>query len=368
MIIFKCFVCYYHINYYFKSLEEKMEEIEIIKPDDWHVHFRDHEILKVVVPETTRYFSRAIVMPNLTPPILTGKDAVEYKKRIEKTIPKKDAFLPLMTLYLTEKTNKHELKKSYEEGLVFAAKLYPAGATTNSESGVKDIHKIMPLLETMSDIGMPLLIHGEVTNKEVDIFDREKKFIDEILDFICNKLPSLKITLEHITTKEASLYVKEGNKNLAASITPHHLALNRNAIFVGGIRPHFYCLPILKRENHRQALIKVATSGHPKFFLGTDTAPHLVHDKESECGCAGVFNATYCMPILAQIFENENSISKLESFVSVNGAKHYSLKINKEKIKLSKFREPFKFKKALIVKNINIKIFNPDFPIFWKVL
>lgn len=344
-----------------------MEKIEIIKPDDWHVHFRDNGILKAVVPETTRHFSRAIVMPNLTPPILTGNDAIEYKKRIENQIPKKDNFLPLMTLYLTENTNKDELKKSYENGLVFAAKLYPAGATTNSEAGVKDIEKIMPILETMSDIGMPLLIHGEVTNQEIDIFDREKKFIDTILHFICTQLPDLKITVEHITTKEASLYVKEGNRNLVASITPHHLTLNRNAIFVGGIKPHNYCLPILKREEHRKALLKVVTNGNSKFFLGTDTAPHFVSDKESDCGCAGIFNASYCIPILAQLFDNENALPQLEKFISKNGAKHYNLNINKEKIKLIRSSQNLIFQKYLDVNEQKIKIFEPDFLVFWKV-
>ena len=261
-----------------------MEKIEIIKPDDWHVHFRDGEVLEAVVPETTRHFARAIIMPNLVPPILKGVDAVKYKKKIQSAIPKNDRFLPLMTIYLTENTNKDDVREAYKNGQVFAAKLYPAGATTNSDLGVKNITKIMPVLETMSEIGMPLLIHGEVTDREVDIFDREKVFIDQKLDFICKELPELKITLEHITTREATVYVNEGNKNLVATITPHHLALNRNAIFVGGIRPHNYCLPILKREIHRKALLKAATSDNTKFFLGTDTAPHLTSDKESACG------------------------------------------------------------------------------------
>ena len=244
-----------------------MEEIEIIKPDDWHVHFRDNEILKVVVPETTKHFARSIVMPNLIPPILNAKQAIEYKKRIEKAIPSTDNFEPLMTIYLTEETNKDDIKSGHKNGAIFVVKLYPAGATTNSDSGVKDIEKVMPVLETMSEIGIPLLIHGEVTDKEIDIFDREKIFIDQKLDFICKKkLPELKITLEHITTKEATNYIEESNKNLVASITPHHLALNRNALFVGGIKPHNYCLPILKRETHRKALIKAATSGNRKFF------------------------------------------------------------------------------------------------------
>jgi len=345
-----------------------MKTIEIIKPDDWHVHFRDDEILKVVVPETTRHFARAIVMPNLTPPIINGADAVQYKKRIEDAIPIGDSFLPLMTVYLTENTNKNELKDSYQAGLTFAAKLYPAGATTNSESGVKNIHKIMDILETMSEIGMPLLIHGEVTNREIDIFDREKEFIDKILDFICKKLPNLKITLEHITTREATLYINEANSNLVASITPHHLALNRNSIFVGGIRPHYYCLPILKSEIHRKALIEAATSGNSKYFLGTDTAPHLQKDKESKCGCAGVFNSTYSIQILAQIFDQNNSLEKLEYFTSLNGPKHYKLNPNKAKIKLVKSTKPNNFLKTIKINDDDIVIFNPDFHVFWDII
>jgi len=344
-----------------------MEEIEIIKPDDWHVHFRDNEILEAVVPETTRHFARSIVMPNLVPPILNANQAVQYKKRIKKAIPSTDNFEPLMTIYLTEKTNRDDLKIAYQNGTVFAVKLYPAGATTNSESGVKDIKKVMPILEVMAEIGMPLLIHGEVTDSNIDIFDREKVFIDQKLDFICKKLPNLKITLEHITTKEATEYVKEGNKNLVATITPHHLSLNRNALFAGGIKPHNYCLPILKRETHREALIKAATSGNSKFFLGTDTAPHLTKDKESDCGCAGVFNATYCMPILAQIFDDHNSINQLEKFVSNNGAYHYNLNVNKTKIKLLKGAENIIFKNFININTEKIKIFAPDFPVFWSV-
>ena len=344
-----------------------MEEIEIIKPDDWHVHFRDNEILKAVVPETTRHFARSIVMPNLVPPILNAKQAIEYKKQIEKTIPSTDSFEPLMTIYLTEETNGDVLKSAYENGAIFAAKLYPAGATTNSDSGVKDIKKIMSVLEMMAEIGMPLLIHGEVTDPNIDIFDREKVFIDTILDFICREIPSLRITLEHISTQDASSYVKEGNKNLAASITPHHLALNRNAILVGGIRPHNYCLPILKRETHRNALLEAAVSGDSKFFLGTDTAPHLTTDKESACGCAGIFNATYCIPILAQIFDDKCALNKLETFISKNGAKHYKLPYNKEKIKLKKKLNPITLNDNLVYKNIKIKIFNPEFPIYWNI-
>ena len=344
-----------------------MKQLEIIKPDDWHVHFRDGEILKAVVPETTRHFARSIIMPNLIPPILNEKDAIKYKKRIKQAIPKFDNFEPLMTIYLTEKTDKKELEESYKNGSVFAVKLYPAGATTNSESGVKNIKKVMPVLEKMAEIGMPLLIHGEVTDQKIDIFDREKVFIDKKLDYICNKLPELKVTLEHITTKEATLYIKEGNKNLAASITPHHLALNRNSLFAGGFRPHNYCLPVLKRETHRKYLVEAAISGNPKFFLGTDTAPHFLHQKENECGCAGIFNATYTIPIIAQIFDDQNSIHKFENFVSKNGANHYKLNFNKEKIKIIKSKQELIFKKFLIIKKDKIMNFQPNFPVFWTV-
>ncbi len=344
-----------------------MNSVKIIKPDDWHVHFRDNAILKAVVPETSRHFKRAIIMPNLTPPILTGNDAINYKRKIVNAIPKDHNFLPLMTLYLTENTSKDEIINSHKNDQVFAAKLYPAGATTNSDSGVKDITKIMHLLETMSKISMPLLIHGEVTHKNTDIFDREKLFLENTLDFICKKLPELKITLEHITTNEAINYVKESNDNLCATITPHHLTLNRNAIFDGGIRPHKYCLPILKRETHRKGLVNIATSGNKKFFLGTDTAPHLDTDKQNACGCAGIFNATYCLQILTQLFENEKSLPNLEKFVSINGANHYKLEINQEKIELIKLSKPLIFKKKLTVNNDDIDIFNPDFPVYWKV-
>ena len=343
-----------------------MKTIEIIKPDDWHVHFRDNEMLKAVVPETTRHFSRAMIMPNLVPPVLLGKDALAYKERILAAIPLKDLFTPLMTIYLTENTNIKDIEESYKNGSIFAAKLYPAGATTNSESGVKNIDEIEAILETMSRIGMPLLIHGEVTNKEIDIFDREKIFIEKILDPICIKFPNLKITLEHITTKEAVLYVKNSNSNLSATITPHHLSLNRNAIFAGGINPHYYCLPILKKENHRLNLIEAATSGNRKFFLGTDTAPHLQKTKENACGCAGVFNSTHCMSILAQIFDDNNSLDNLEKFVSINGANHYNLPINKDKIIMTKAEKPIVIEEKLNIGDDDLIIFNPKFPIFWE--
>ncbi len=344
-----------------------MKKIEITKPDDWHVHFRDNEILKAVVPETTRNFARSIIMPNLIPPILNGKQATAYKKRIEDATPKKDTFKPFMTIYLTEQTDKNELKESFINNAIFAAKLYPAGATTNSGSGVKDIKKIMPVLETMATLGMPLLIHGEVTDQKIDIFDREKVFIETILAFIINELPELKITLEHITTSDSVNFVNEANKNLCASITPHHLALNRNTIFKGGIRPHYFCLPILKREKHRKSLVDAATSGNSKFFLGTDSAPHFVSDKENACGCAGVFNASYSLPILAQIFDNNNALKTLEKFTSINGASHYNLSRNKIKLKLKKNENPLRLRKSLEVNGEKIIIFDPEFSIFWDV-
>ena len=345
-----------------------MNKIEINKPDDWHVHFRDNDIMKTVIPETTRHFGRALVMPNLVPPIISGQDALNYKKKIEASIPSTDSFLPLMTIYLTEKTDKKDLENSFKNGTIFGAKLYPAGATTNSDSGIKNIEKIMPILETMERINMPLLIHGEVTDKTVDIFDREKKFIESTLDIICKRLPNLRITLEHITTKDAVLYIQESNKNLVATITPQLLALNRNAILAGGIRTHYYCLPILKREEHRIALVNAATSGDKKFFLGSDTAPHLSSDKESDCGCAGIFNATYCMSVLAEIFDRNNSITKLENFTSLNGSQHYNVKPNKTKIKLVKNKEPIQLIHSLKAANDSIVIFKPDFPLFWEIV
>ena len=345
-----------------------MEKIEIIKPDDWHVHFRDGEMMKAVVPETSKHFARAIVMPNLIPPILTGKDALRYKDDIQKAIPFNHDFEPLMTIYLTEETNKNDLENSYINGDIFAAKLYPAGATTNSESGVKNINLIMPLLEKMSEIGMPLLIHGEVTDKNIDIFDREKIFIENILTPICQNFPKLKVTLEHITTEDAVSFVLKSNKNVVASITPHHLSLNRNAILVGGINPHYYCLPVLKREKHRIALVEAALSDNEKFFLGTDSAPHSIKSKETSCGCAGVFNSSNSISVVTEIFDQNKSLSKLESFLSLNGPKHYGLKNNNSKIKIVKNELPIKFPETLKFQNENIVIFKPNFPLFWEVV
>jgi dihydroorotase len=344
-----------------------MRTIEITQPDDWHVHFRDGEMMKAVVPETSKHFGRAIVMPNLIPPILTREHALKYKHALQKAIPINHDFKPLMTIYLTEQTNKHDLEYSFKNGDVFAAKLYPAGATTNSESGVSNIKKIMPLLKKMSEIGMPLLIRGEVTDINIDIFDREKIFIKNILNPICIKLPKLKITLEHITTEDAVSFVLKSNENIAASITPHHLSLNRNAILVGGINPHYYCLPVLKREKHRLALVKAATSGNKKFFLGTDSAPHCISYKETSCGCAGVFNAPNSISVVTEIFDQNKKLSKLENFLSLNGAKHYGVEINNKKIKIVKKKIPIKFSEVLKFQNDDIVIFKPNFSVYWEI-
>ncbi len=345
-----------------------MSFLEIIKPDDWHVHFREGELLKLLVPETSKIYNRAIVMPNLIKPIQTEKSAVLYKNEILKYSGNNKKFFPLMTLYLSEFIKIEELLNGFKNKNIFAAKLYPAGATTNSSKGVKDIEKIYPILEKMSEIKMPLLIHGEVNDKSVDVFDREKVFVENILDKIYHYFPNLKITLEHITTKFSVDYVKSKKSNLKASITPHHLILNRTDMLEHKIKPHYYCLPILKKEEDRKALLDVAINGDDNFFLGTDSAPHNITEKENECGCAGVFNTIHSLEILAQIFDNNKKIHNLEKFVSLNGSKHYSLNKNNEKITLKKISEPLKFNKLLQSKNYNIKIFKPPFQVYWNIV
>ncbi len=342
-----------------------MNEINIIQPDDWHVHFRDNEILKLIAPETKKIFGKCIVMPNLVPPVVNSQKAKRYKKEIIDCIG--DNLKIYLTLYLTENLTKSELLEAFFNNDIFAVKLYPLGATTNSNFGIKNIKKIMPILELMSLNKIPLLIHGEDVDPDIDIFDREKSFIDKYLTKIVKDFPELKITLEHITTKEAVDFVLSSNNNIVASITPHHLASDRNSMLVGGIKPHLYCLPILKRRKHRDALVKIATSGNKKFFLGTDSAPHLKHDKESECGCAGVFNTKYCMQTLTQLFDDKNCLNNLESFTSLNGTKHYQLPVNKKKIKLIKSDKPIKFNKFLKKNNIQIKNYIPDFQVFWSL-
>jgi dihydroorotase len=312
------------------------QSLTIRRPDDWHVHLRDGEMLRAVVDYTARQFARAIVMPNLSPPVNTVAMAEAYRSRIAAALSPDTDFTPLMTCYLTDDADKSEITRGFAQGVFAACKLYPAHATTNSSHGVTDIARIYPVLEAMQDIGMPLLIHGEVTDSEIDIFDREAVFIERHLLGLVRDLPGLKIVFEHITTADAVAFVEGAGPNIAATITPHHLHINRNAMFAGGIRPHAYCLPVAKRERHRLALRKAATSGSAKFFLGTDSAPHLVSEKESACGCAGIFNAPYALESYAMVFEEEGALDRLEGFASEHGPRFYGLPLNTGTITLER--------------------------------
>jgi dihydroorotase len=310
------------------------DTITIRRPDDWHVHLRDGEMLKLVAPYTARQFARAIVMPNLSPPVTRVEQASAYRDRIVAAAG--EAFVPLMTCYLTDQVDPAELERGHGEGIWIAAKLYPAGATTNSAAGVTDIRNIFPALKRMQDIGMVLCVHGEVTDPDVDVFDREAVFIDRVLSMVVREFPELKIVFEHITTKQAADFVAAAPGNVAATITPQHLQLNRNALFQGGLRPHAYCLPVVKREEHRLAIRAAATSGNPKFFLGTDSAPHLVGAKESSCGCAGLFNAPFALEAYAQVFDEEDALDRLEGFASLHGPAFYGLPINQGSVTLNR--------------------------------
>ena len=311
-----------------------VDTISLRQPDDWHVHLRDGAMLAAVVPYTARQFARAIVMPNLMPPVTDVEAARAYRDRILAALPKEAAFTPLMTCYLTDTTDPEEIAQGYEEGVFAAVKLYPAHATTNSASGVTDYDRVLPVFERMAAVGMPLLIHGEVTDAEVDVFDREAVFIMRVLDPLRRRLPELRIVLEHITTEDAVGYVEAGGSNLAATITAHHLVINRNTIFTGGIRPHLYCLPIAKREKHRQALRRAATSGNRRFFLGTDSAPHAVPAKETACGCAGIFTAPCALQIYAEVFEEAGALDRFEAFAALNGPEFYRLPVNETRVTL----------------------------------
>jgi dihydroorotase len=313
-----------------------MDSLTIRTPDDFHAHFRDGAMLSNVAVFTARQFGRAIVMPNLVPPIITTEQALAYKSRITVALPDSLQFKPLMTSYLTEDSDPADIERGFADGVLTACKLYPAGATTNSAQGVRNIERVYGALATMERIGMPLLIHGEVTDPDIDIFDREAVFLDRVLSRIISAFPALKVVLEHVTTSDAVEFVESSGPNLAATITPHHLVINRNAMFQGGLRPHFYCLPIAKRERHRLAVRRAATSGSSKFFLGTDSAPHRVGDKESACGCAGVFNAPFALESYAKTFEEENALHHLENFASVNGATFYGLPLNEGTITLER--------------------------------
>jgi dihydroorotase len=320
-------------------MPDDIDTITLRRPDDWHVHLRDGAMLAVVVPFTARQFARAIVMPNLVPPVTSVAAAVAYRERILAALPAGVAFTPLMTCYLTDFTDPEEVARGYEEGVFTAVKLYPAHATTNSAFGVTDYDRISAVLERMTALGMPLLIHGEVTDPDVDVFDREAVFIDRVLDPLRRRFSALRLVLEHITTAEAVDYVVSAGPNLAATITAHHLVINRNAIFAGGIRPHLYCLPIAKREEHRQTLRRAATSGNPRFFLGTDSAPHTVPAKEAACGCAGIFTAPCAIETYAEVFEEEDALDRLEGFAALNGAAFYRLPVNNSRVILR--REPY---------------------------
>lgn len=310
--------------------------ITLTKPDDWHLHLRDGDALKAVLSDTAKRFARAVVMPNLKPPVTTVAAAEAYRQRILAALPPGSGFQPLMTLYLTDNSRPEEIERARASGIVHAVKYYPAGATTNSDAGVSDIRRCFDTLGAMADMGLPLLIHGEVTDAQVDIFDREKVFIERTLIPLVQKFPALRVVMEHITTANAVKFVLSASDNVGATITAHHLLLNRTDIFRGGIRPHLYCLPVLKREEHRLALLKAATSGNPKFFLGTDSAPHARHTKENACGCAGVYTAHAGIELYAEAFESAGSLDRLEGFASFFGADFYRLPRNKSQITLEK--------------------------------
>jgi dihydroorotase len=314
--------------------------LTIRRPDDWHVHLRDGAMLAGVVPYTARQFARAIVMPNLSPPVTTTAMAAAYRERILAALPTGLDFTPLMTCYLTDGSDPTDLRQGFAAGVYTAAKLYPAHATTNSAHGVTGIANIRPALEAMQDIGMPLLVHGEVTAPEIDVFDREAVFIDRVLAPLVRDMPTLKVVFEHITTRQAVAFVDAAGPNIAATITPQHLHLNRNALFTGGLRPHAYCLPVVKREEHRLALRRAATGGSVKYFLGTDTAPHARTAKEADCGCAGIFNAPYALESYAAVFDEEGALNKLEAFASENGPRFYSLPLNEGTVTLERGGEP----------------------------
>ena len=343
-----------------------IQTLTITRPDDWHLHLRDGAALASVLPHTARQFGRAIVMPNLKPPVTSVGQAAAYRERILAALPQGMAFEPLMTLYLTDNTPPDEILRARDSGFIHAVKLYPAGATTNSDAGVTDLGKCYKTLETMQEIGLPFLVHGEVTDPEIDIFDREAVFIERVLQPLRKAMPALKIVFEHITTKDAAQYVAEANGPLAATITAHHLLYNRNEIFKGGIRPHYYCLPVLKREQHRQALVAVATGGDQRFFLGTDSAPHPKGLKENACGCAGCYTALHAMELYAQAFDQAGALDKLEAFASFNGPAFYQLPRNAGTVTLQ--RQSWTLPAELPLGDTSIVPLNGGESIDWKLL
>ncbi|MGG6107774.1 dihydroorotase [Pantoea allii] len=341
------------------------QQLTIRRPDDWHIHLRDDDMLKTVLPYTSAVNGRAIVMPNLVPPVISVAAGEAYRDRILAALPDGHAFTPLMTCYITDSLDPEELTRGFRSGLFTAAKLYPAHATTNSSHGVTNIQSITSVLERMQTLGMPLLVHGEVTDAHIDIFDREARFIETVMEPLRQQFPALKVVMEHITTKDAAEYVESANENLAATITPQHLMFNRNHMLVGGIRPHLYCLPILKRNTHQQALRKVVASGHPRVFLGTDTAPHLSHLKESSCGCAGVFNAPTSLPAYATVFEELDALQHFEAFCSENGPRFYGLPLNQDQITL--VREPWTVAETIEMDSHQLVPFLAGETLNWRV-
>lgn len=343
-----------------------LDKLTITRPDDWHVHLRDGDLLKAVLPYTANVFGRAIVMPNLDPPVTTATQARAYRRRISAALPGDSTFVPLLTAYLTDTTSPRDLSEGFSSGAFVAAKLYPAGATTNSASGVTHIDKVHGAFEIMQQIGMPLLVHGEVVDPAVDIFDREAFFVERVLAPMQRDFPELKVVLEHITTETAIQYVGSRSRHMAATITPHHLMINRNALLADGIKPHMYCLPVAKRERHRLALRRAATSGDPRFFIGTDSAPHLIGDKESDCGCAGIYNAPTALACYAEVFEQERALDKLESFLSINGPRFYGLRPNDDRITLHRAQagQPIA---DVPVGDKRIRVFEPPMPLHWRL-
>jgi dihydroorotase len=323
-------------------------------------------MLKAVLPVTTPQLARAIIMPNLVPPVVTAEHAIAYRERIMAAVPTGAAFTPLMTLYLTESTDPEDVRAAHAAGIATAVKLYPAGATTNSASGVRDFEKVRPVLDVMAEIGMPLCVHGEVTDNSIDIFDREAVFIDKVLKPLRKKVPDLKIVMEHVTTQDAVDYVRDSVKNLAATITTHHLIINRNHILAGGIKPHFYCLPVAKRETHRVALVQAAVSGDKRFFLGTDSAPHTDPNKLQACGCAGIFTAPNTMSCLAEVFDAAGRITKIEDFASLNGPRFYGLLPNEETITLTK-GDPVAYPGQIETADGPVTVFDPGFDLHWRI-
>jgi len=346
-------------------------EITLTRPDDWHLHLRDGDMLDAVVAASAEHFGRALIMPNLVPPVVNGHDASQYRERIIQALRRSNArvgFTPMMTLYLTENTLPDEVVDAAASGCILAVKLYPAGATTNSASGVKNLSRVMPVLEAMAEHDIVLCVHGEVTDSEVDIFDREARFIDTVLHPLRQSLPQLRVVMEHVTTSQGVDFVADSDSHLAASITPHHLMINRNHLLAGGIRPHYYCLPIAKREEHRKALVRAACSGDHRFFLGTDSAPHTRSSKESDCGCAGVFNAANTLVCLATVFEEAGALDKLEAFASSNGCQWYGLEPNEDTVTLRKSTQPTPVPATITVAKDVVVPFDPARPVYWQVV